>query len=273
MRLLNKLLLTVPSLILTACVNTEFLDHQLRLVENQTDRLLEEKAGRSDMYFVGFAADSVQKVFRKEIQFTQSMFDRDFHTLGRSAVLINSKLTKDVAPMATYQNLNDTLHQVANKMNREEDILFLFLTGHGIRGEGLSVGFGNYHQEVLSPQQLKTSLMNAGIKWKVIVVSACYSGQFKQTLADGKTLVITASDAENPSFGCTNTADMTFFGEAFFQSALSRTRSFTEAYNIARYEIEAKEDDYGYPHSNPSISSSHEIENKISHWRKQNFDQ
>ncbi|WP_084683783.1 C13 family peptidase [Psychromonas hadalis] len=55
-------------------------------------------------------------------------------------------------------------------------------------------------------------LLKSKIKWKVIVVSACYSGIYIETLADEYTLVMTASNAEQPSFGCSNSANFTYFG-------------------------------------------------------------
>ncbi|MBP0661851.1 hypothetical protein J8J07_23315, partial [Mycobacterium tuberculosis] len=67
---------------------------------------------------------------------------------------------------------------------------------------------------------LRQSLDKSGIKWRVIVVSACYSGSFINGLKSPETLVITASAANKSSFGCSNEAEYTYFGQAFFAESL-----------------------------------------------------
>ena len=68
----------------------------------------------------------------------------------------------------------------------------------------------------IDPFWLKSALDKSGIRWRVIVVSACYSGTFINALKDPYTMIITASKADKASFGCTDDADMTYFGRAFF---------------------------------------------------------
>lgn len=67
----------------------------------------------------------------------------------------------------------------------------------------------------IDPKWLKDALDKSGIRWKVIVISACYSGSFIPALQDDNTLIITASAADRTSFGCENEADYTYFGRAF----------------------------------------------------------
>ena len=63
-------------------------------------------------------------------------------------------------------------------------------------------------------------LDDAGIRNRVIVVSSCYSGTFVDALRDDDTLVMTASAKDRNSFGCSNEADFTYFGKAYFDEAL-----------------------------------------------------
>ncbi|WP_430648720.1 C13 family peptidase [Bradyrhizobium neotropicale] len=44
------------------------------------------------------------------------------------------------------------------------------------------------------------------MRHKVVVISACYSGVFVPRLANPYLLVITAADADHPSFGCPDKA-------------------------------------------------------------------
>ena len=114
-------------------------------------------------------------------------------------------------------------------MDRDEDILFLFLTSHGrprpVLDRVLPAPLAD-----LTPAELRKMLDDAGIRNRVIVVSSCYSGSFVEALRDDDSLVITASAKDRNSFGCSNEADFTYFGKAFFDEALraparSSTRS------------------------------------------------
>ena len=103
-------------------------------------------------------------------------------------------------------------------MNGESDILFLVLTSHG-SPDGLAVTAGR-RAETLKPSTLAEMLERTGVRRKVVVISACYSGVFIPRLANPDTLVITAADADHPSFGCRDKAKWTYFGDAFFNVAL-----------------------------------------------------
>ena len=84
-------------------------------------------------------------------------------------------------------------------------------------------------------------LDDAGIKWRIIVVSACYSGGFIDPLKDEHTLIMTASAANRTSFGCGNGSEATYFGDALFQHALRFEDSFVKAFQHARERIAERE--------------------------------
>jgi hypothetical protein len=69
----------------------------------------------------------------------------------------------------------------------------------------------------LRAQTVAKFLREAGIRWKVVVVSACYSGTFVEPLADNHTIVITAASRSRTSFGCSDERHLTYFGEAFYR--------------------------------------------------------
>src|SRR5215467_9679240 len=97
-------------------------------------------------------------------------------------------------------------------------------------------------------------LADSGIKRKVIVISACYSGGFIEPLRDENTLVITAADAAHSSFGCSYDSDYTWFSEALYDEALRETFSFSEAFALAKKTVAAREKAEGYEPSNPQIA-------------------
>ena len=84
-------------------------------------------------------------------------------------------------------------------MNGESDILFLILTSHGSR-DGLAVVAGRL-AEILKPSHLSEMLRRTGVRNKVVIISACYSGVFIPRLADANTLHSTASKSHQLCFG------------------------------------------------------------------------
>jgi hypothetical protein len=147
-------------------------------------------------------------------------------------------------------------------MNPDEDILFLFLSSHGLPGQ-LEVALDPLELRPLYPAALRRALDDAGIKWRVIVISACYSGSFVGALRDEHTLIITAADAENTSFGCSDDADFTYFGRAFFGEQLQTTYSFAEAYRRAAETIAGWEQRKGYAPSRPQMQMGAAMAEKL----------
>ena len=186
------------------------------------------------MYFLGVAGDGQQEVFRREVEFVHQQFDRDFATSGRSLVLINSRSTVDRVPMATRLSLREALHTIAQRMDRNKDILFLFLTSHGSRDHQLSLAQLGMDLPSLSASELASMLKQQQIRWKVIVISACFAGGFIAPLQDDHTLIITAARADRSSFGCADDNDFTYFGRAFFKESLPRSASFNIAFEQAK---------------------------------------
>src|SRR4051812_48612523 len=77
---------------------------------------------------------------------------------------------------ATVGALATTLQAEGKKMNGESDILFLFLTSHGSH-DGLAVTAGRL-VETLTPSNLAKMLGRTGVRNKIVIISACYSGVF-----------------------------------------------------------------------------------------------
>ncbi len=162
-------------------------------------------------------------------------------TGDRSIVLANSQKHAGETPFATVTALQRALATIAQRMDEGEDILFLFLTSHGSPDHRLDVSLAPYQLEPLTPVRLRALLDESGIRFRVIVVSACYSGGFVRTLASPDTLVITASGADRASFGCRDGRQWTDFGRAYFKEALPATGSFEGALQRARELIAQRE--------------------------------
>jgi hypothetical protein len=208
---------------------------------------------RIDLYFVGVAGYAQQDVFRKEVDYVAFLFEKKFGTAGRSVKLVNNPDSAANAPIATVTSLGATLKEIGLKMNKDEDLLFLFLTSHGSKEHEFSLEFGGIQFNVLNPRTLRELLDDSGIRNRVIVVSACYSGGFTEALKDEHTVVITAAAPDKTSFGCSNDADFTYFGKAYFQDALAGTDSFITAFDMAKPRIAAREKKEEFEPSDPGI--------------------
>ncbi len=136
-------------------------------------------------------------------------------------------------------------------MNRDEDVLFLALSSHGARDATLDVSNTGMTPQVLSARTLANLLEESGIRWKVVVVSACFSGTFVKPLADDHTIVITAAAKNRTSFGCSDQRDLTYFGEAFYRDALPHSTYLRVAFEAARKEIRQREKGEDFPPSQP----------------------
>lgn len=231
--------------------------------------LLPQRPGIADLYFLGFAGNGQQDVFRKEVQFAQALFDTRFDTAGRSLVLINHPATVENTPIASSSNLREALFQIGRRMNPDEDILFLFITSHGLEDYRIDVTLEGVPLNAVDPNDLRDYLDEAGIRWRVLMVSACYSGGFVEPLRDRHTLIATAAARDRTSFGCDTTASFTYFGQAVLEEQLSIGRPFIDAFAEAGKSIAQREAREGLEPSLPQLDVGAAIATKLAQWHQQ----
>jgi len=231
----------------------EALYAQPRLLERELAAVERGTPGTIDVFFVGVGGYGYQDVFRKEVDAVAALFRERFGAGGRIVKLINNPKTALTHPMASVTALRASLVRVADRMD-PEDVAFIFLTSHGTERHRFSLDLQPFRLQELTPAVLRKALDDAGIRNRVMVVSACYSGGFVEPLRDPHTLVITASAANRNSFGCSNTAEWTYFGKAYFDEALRSTHSFTAALEAAKPVIAAREKAEGFEPSNPQVA-------------------
>jgi len=201
---------------------------------------------------VSFGLFGDQGVFRREAtEAAQIVADR--FRGGPVDVRYNSRKGGD----ATIQGLTASLQVAVQGMDAERDVLFLILTSHGSPA-GLAVKAGRLTQ-TLTPSRLAGLLARTGVRHKVVVISACYSGVFIPRLASPDVLVITAADANHPSFGCEDKAKWTYFGDAFFNVALRQAKDLETAFDVARALVRKRELRERFEPSNPQIAGGENV--------------
>lgn len=224
---------------------------QPELLQRALSAVAPQRPGYADWYFLGVAGASYQSVFRTEAESVRALFDTRFATSGRSLVLLNNDDTVYSQPIATRTSISRALAAFASRMDREEDVLFLFLTSHGSESHAIELSYWPLQLAPVTPSWLRRVLDESGIRRRVIVLSACYSGGFIKELQSPDTLVIAAAAADKPSFGCTDDADFTYFGRAFFDEAMRREHGLRATYEQAVLTLREREEEQGYGHSDP----------------------
>ena len=214
---------------------------QGELIARALSAIAPGRAGTRELYFVGFAPDASQDVFVREMRFVKRLFEERFGTAGRSIALASTYDALEEFPIGSVTNLARALGRVGKAMNADEDVLVLFISAHGDREHRLSAWQPPLELAPLTPTALARMLHDSGIKWRVVVVSACYSGGFIEPLRDDNSIVITAAAPDRTSFGCEAGRDFTYFGQAFFRDALAKTTSFVDAFEIARQLVAEQE--------------------------------
>jgi hypothetical protein len=236
-----------------AIATEEAFYRQPEILANELHALLPGRKGVIDVYFVGVAGYGNQDVFMREVDSVAKLFRERFGSEGRSLRLINNSKTVLDTPIASATSLRAALRRIGEVMDRDEDVLVLFLTSHGSETHRFSLELWPLRFNELDPAALREILDEAGIPNRVVIVSACYSGGFVEPLKGEGTAVITASAADRNSFGCSNEAEWTYFGKAYFDEALRGTYSFTEAFEKAKPVIAERERKDGYDPSNPQM--------------------
>ncbi len=214
-------------------------------------------------FFVGFAGMGEERVFASEIALAAATIATGYGTADRSLQLVNDRRDLTSHPLASAPALRRALTDVASRMEVERDVLFLALSSHGAEDGALAVSNLDMPLAALSPQELADVLDESGIRWRVVIVSACYSGQFIEPLRNDHTIVITASAADRTSFGCADDRDLTYFGEAFYRDALASTHDLRTAFRRARADIGRREEQEGIEASNPQAHFGAAIERHL----------
>lgn len=209
------------------------LYNQRALLDKALGALLPRDPSKINLYLLAIGGDGSQEVFRREVQFVQGQFARQFYTDGRSIALINSRNTVATVPMATVSSIREALKAIASQMDKEKDILFVFVTSHGSESHELTLAQNNMRLRGLRAKDFAELIAETQVRWKVIAVSACYSGGFMDALKNEHTLIMTAARHDRRSFGCSDDSEFTYFGRAYFKEALPASSSFSDAFSRA----------------------------------------
>ena len=248
----------------------QLVEAQAPLLANKVGALKPQRPGIADMYTITFAPYEGEEVFRRESRMVSEVMARRFDAEGRGLQLLNHREHLENMPWATTGNLQRAIAGVAAAMDPNEDVLFIHLTSHGAMDAELATQFWPLEVEPVTPPLLRKWLDEAGVKHRVLSISACFSGSWIDELESDDTLVMTASDADHTSYGCGKKSALTFFGRAMYDEQIrSTTLSFEHAHAAARKIIDKREKEAGKDdgYSNPQISMGSRIKAHLAKMR------
>src|SRR3954471_14795921 len=209
--------------------------------------------GFGEARIVSLGLFGAQSVFASEAREAARILSAWFGGTVEPIVRFNGKRVGN----ATARSIAADIRTAGAAMDPDKDALVVVLTSHG-NPDGLAIVAGP-REDTLTPLALRHMLDASGAKYRVVIISACYSGVFVPALADPLTLVITAAAADRPSFGCEDGATWTYFGDAFFNRALRTAPSLELAFEEARRLVTARERREGFEPSNPQIAGGSEL--------------
>jgi hypothetical protein len=236
---------------------------QAARIDGLLEAVRRETSPKSQAFFLGFAGVGDQKVFAQEIGLASRVVGERYGIAARSVSLINDQRDLERAPLATVSGLEYALRGLGSRMNVDQDVLFLSISSHGAQDPAITVSNSQLPLKDLTDEDLADVLRESGIKWRVIIISACYAGGFIERLKDPQTIVIAAAAADRTSFGCSNDRDLTYFGEAFYRDALPTAPSLREAFETAKAAIATRERREHVEASNPQAYFGDQLQKKL----------
>ena len=221
-----------------------------RKLDRALHALLPQRRGTVDAYVVSIALDS-DAVFAREARVAGDVLSRRYGAAGRTIVLAGSDGSGPSAlPRGTPETLAIVLARIAELMDRNEDALVLFTTSHGAP-VGLYYNDGDNGYGLISPNRMAAMLDGLGLRNRLLILSACYSGVFAPRLQTETTAIVTAAAFDRTSFGCAAENDWTFFGDAMINHALRKPQPIADAYAEASQLISTWEAQLRVQPSNP----------------------
>jgi hypothetical protein len=240
----------------------------LLLIDAALAAMPPQRPGTPDLYVLGFAGDGNEYVFGNEVAYLGQLMDQRFGTDGRTLLLANHPqgLEPDARPLATLDNLRHALAGIAGAMDPDEDLLLLYIASHGTARHLLTLSQPGLFDTVLKPGQLRAALDDAGVRHRIVVVSACYSGGFIPALQDPGTIVLTAARRDRSSFGCGDSESATYFGRALLVEGMNRDGDLLEAFEYARRQVARREKIDQLTPSEPQIDVGMEALRRLQAW-------
>jgi hypothetical protein len=212
---------------------------QPQLMAKELASLQAPVAGRANVYAIAIAAQGSSPLFSREAQLALQVAAARFAGAYRGGVLLSNE-ADDLPrhPLATRDSVAQAARGIAGKIDANRDVALIYLASHGSPEAWISTDLPTRRPlPPISSASVAEALAEAGIKRRVVIVSACFAASWIPALASDDTIVITAAAKDRTSFGCDDSRRLTFFGEAFLEGPLARGASLRDAFDAARGSV------------------------------------
>ncbi|MBB5211904.1 C13 family peptidase [Microbulbifer hydrolyticus] len=222
-----------------------------------------QRPGVRDVYTLIVGGDGTQGVFEREVHWVADRLDTALDTQQRQIRLSNGS---DALPLATRTSIRTSLQALDAVMNPEEDLLLVHLVSHGDANGSLYLDDSSMALNDLSVADGKQWLDALKAQHQWIVVSACYSGHWKDALATPSRVVFTSAASDRTSFGCSNDSERTWFSAALYGAALDDgVHDPADWFVAANQRVTEMEKEQGIDEESHSLPQ-HAIGREFSQW-------
>lgn len=192
--------------------------------------------------------DSIPNFDNGRVTISEMLESFGLETQHQNHLTSEATLAFDGVRVASLQNIASTFRDL--NVDKQNGRCFVFMTSHGIKNQGFYLS----QSGLITPDQMATLVDYAcGEVPTVILVSACYSGQFIETLAGDNRVILTAAIKDRPSFGCSTDTTYTFWDECVIDS-FPVASTWEELYTEVRSCVTDKEIALGFNPSLPQAS-------------------
>ena len=207
-------------------------------------KLPPQRPGVVDTYVLSVSLWN-EPVFENEAREAANVLARRYDAAERTIVLSAGR-GQGIArtfPSFSPNNFNAALGRIGKLADPNEDLVIVFITSHGSPDGNVVAQEKGRLMGGIRAINLRTSLQQAGIRTKLLLISACFAGNYILPFSNDDTVVLTAAAADKTSFGCAPQRDWTYFGDAMFNHALRGGEGIIDAFNMARGIITKWEND------------------------------
>ena len=236
-------------------------------LQQALDSLQVSDPQKIELYSLVVAGYGTEEVFHRESKFIENLFSSQYENRATAIYLNNSQRSLDEHPFATLTSIRAAIMRIAERMDKEQDIFFLYVTSHGSKDKKISLDHSGVELADMDAKWLGDLLKETGIQHRVIVLSACFSGGFIDDIKDSHSLIMTAAAADKTSFGCADDSLFTYFGKAYFRDSLKPGVNFEQAFFNAKKLVSKWEKEQKITKSNPQIYPNPKVVEQLTRWQ------
>jgi hypothetical protein len=129
------------------------------------------------------------------------------------------------------------LQELGGAIDVDDDVVMLYLTAGTTDEHALAAVHPPLDLVDITPDVVKQLLDNAGIRYRIIVVSACAAGAWIDALQDDDTAILVAAPGDARPSGCQGGDAPSPLASALFDRALRSADNLTAALTAAAHDV------------------------------------